>query len=127
MMICVIIRLAAVGGRGVTAGYRASCPLPPPLHLHFPLSLTVTLIICVIIRLAAAIQLVNSKVANHPVETEQLLKFDPNKKIGLSTDAPPLSADYDVTYDPKIGNTGKSNKIFSSSFFELLILIRTEF
>jgi len=30
-------------------------------------------------------------------------KFDPHKKISLSSDAPPPAKDYDVTYDPKIG------------------------
>ena len=30
-------------------------------------------------------------------------KFDPHKKISLSTEAPPPTKDYDVTYDPKIG------------------------
>ena len=32
-------------------------------------------------------------------------KFDPHKKISLSSDAPPPAKDYDVTYDPKIGKT----------------------
>ena len=32
-------------------------------------------------------------------------KFDPNKKICISADAPPPARDYDVTYDPKIGLT----------------------
>jgi hypothetical protein len=30
-------------------------------------------------------------------------KFDPHKKISLSTDAPANSKDFDVTYDAKIG------------------------
>ena len=30
-------------------------------------------------------------------------KFDPNKKISISSEAPPMAKDYDVTYDPKIG------------------------
>ena len=31
-------------------------------------------------------------------------KFDPHKKISMSLDAPAPAKDYDVTYDPKIGN-----------------------
>jgi hypothetical protein len=57
----------------------------------------------VLCRLAAAIELVSRKAAKNQDDLDKLLKFDPNKKIGLSVDAPPISADYDVTYDSKIG------------------------
>ena len=36
-------------------------------------------------------------------ETPIKPKFDPHKKISLSTDAPANSKDFDVTYDAKIG------------------------
>ena len=34
---------------------------------------------------------------------KEIPKFDPHKKISMSSEAPPPAVDYDVTYDPKIG------------------------
>jgi len=45
-----------------------------------------------------------SKAVSHVEAAQKKMgKFDPHKKISMSSDAPPPARDYDVTYDPKIG------------------------
>ena len=47
-------------------------------------------------------QIQNSKISVEAAQ-KKMGKFDPHKKISMSSDAPPPARDYDVTYDPKIG------------------------